>query len=45
MVLVDFYGSIVGSLNSLDSLDTVGAGELGPDCGLVSIFGISVTSG
>ena len=41
LVLVDFCDSLVGSL---DSLDTVGAGELGPDSGLVSAFGVSLTS-
>ena len=41
LVLVDFCNSLVGSL---DSLDTVGAGELGPDSGLVSAFGVSLTS-
>ena len=45
LVLVDFCNSLVGSLDSLDSLDTVGAGELGTDSGLVSTFGISLTSG
>ena len=42
LVLVVFCDSPVGSL---DSLDTVGAGELGPDSGLVSMFGLSLTSG
>ena len=31
-------------LDSLNSLDTVGADELGPDCDLVSGFGVSLTS-
>ena len=45
LVLVDFCDSLVGSLDSLDSIDTMGAGELGPDFGLVSVFGVSLTSG
>ena len=39
--LVDFCDSFVGSL---DSLDTVGAGESGPDSGMASAFGLSLTS-
>ena len=44
LVLVDFCNSLVGSLDSHKSLDTVGAGELGPDAGLVSVFGVSLNS-
>ena len=42
--LVDFCDSLVGSLNSLDSIDSVGAGELGLDSGMDSAFGFSLTS-
>ena len=42
LVLVEFCDSLVGSL---DSLDTVGAAELGHDSGLVSAFGVSLSSG
>ena len=42
--LVDSCDSLVALLNSLDSLDTVGAGELGLDSGEVSAFGVFVTS-
>ena len=39
--LVGFHDSLVGSL---DSLDSVGAGELGLDSGMASAFGLSLTS-
>ena len=42
--LVDSCDSLVALLNSLHSLDTVGAGELGLDSGEVSAFGVFVTS-
>ena len=44
LVLVDFCNSFVGSLDSLNSLDTVGAGELGPDSDMVPVFGVSLNS-
>ena len=37
--LVEFCQSLVYSLDWLDSLDTVGAGEFGLDSGEVSVFG------
>ena len=42
--LVDFCDSLVALLNSLNSLDTVGAGELGLDSGEVSAFGVFLNS-
>ena len=39
--LVDFCNSLVGSL---DSLNSVGAGESGLDCGMVSAFALTLTS-
>ena len=45
LVLVDFCNSLVASRDSLNSLDTVGAVELGPDSGLASAFCVSLTSG
>ena len=41
--LVDSCDSLVALLNSLNSLDMVGAGELGLDSGEVSAFGVFVT--
>ena len=42
--LVDFCDSLVYSLDWLDLLDTVGAGELGLDSGEVSTFGVFLIS-
>ena len=42
--LADLCDSLVGSLDTLDSLDTVGAGEWGPDSDMASAFGVSPTS-
>ena len=42
--LVDFCDSFVDSFDWLDSLDTVAAGELGLDSGVVSAFGMFLTS-
>ena len=42
--LVEFCNSLVYSLDWLDSLDTVGAGELGLDSGQVSAFGVFLIS-
>ena len=39
--LVDFWDSLVGSL---DSLDSVGAGESGLDSGMASAFGNSLSA-
>ena len=42
--LVDFYDSLIDSLDWFDSLDTVGAGEFGFDSGEVSAFSGFLTS-
>ena len=42
--LVGFCNSLVYSLDWLDSLDTVGAGEFGLDSGEVSAFGVFLIS-
>ena len=42
--LMDFAHSLVYSLDWLDSLDTVGAGEFGLDSGEVSAFGVFLIS-
>ena len=42
--LMDFCDSLVGSLDSLNSFDTVGAGESGFDSGMASAFCLSLTS-
>ena len=42
--LVDFCNSLVYSLDWLDSLDTVGAGEFGLDSGEVSALGVFLIS-
>ena len=44
LVWVEFCDSLVYSLDWLDSLDTVGAGELGLDSGEVSAFGVFLVS-
>ena len=42
--LVDICDSPISSLDWLDSLDTVGAGEFGLDSGEVSAFGVFLFS-
>ena len=42
--LVDFCDLLVGSLNSLDSLDSVGTGESGLYSGMASALGNSLSS-
>ena len=42
--LVEFLDLLVSSLIWLDSLDTVGAGEVGLDSGEVSAFGVFLVS-
>ena len=41
---MDFCDSLVYSLDWLDSLDTVGAGEFGLDSGEFSAFGVFLIS-
>ena len=42
--LVDFCDWLIGSLNSLDSLHSVDAGEAGLDLGMASALGFSLSS-
>ena len=42
--LVNFLDSLVGLLDPLNSLDTVGAGESGLDSGMGSVCSLSLTS-